>query len=123
MNDVSTSNSRGLSITGLKVIVIMIGAALWLAIDFANGAALTVMLLSIGAVLISGSIAVAYGTKAKSKWGINFKPVVCPRCGAIQPRNRKPRTMQQFLWGGWTCTSCGTEIDKWGREIFPSKPN
>jgi hypothetical protein len=23
--------------------------------------------------------------------------------------------MRQALWGGSTCPSCGTEIDKWGR--------
>jgi hypothetical protein len=25
--------------------------------------------------------------------------------------------MRQAMWGGSSCTSCGAEIDKWGREI------
>ena len=30
---------------------------------------------------------------------------------------RKPTSFRQAAWGGWTCSKCGCEIDKWGIEI------
>jgi len=56
-------------------------------------------------------------TKKKTKMGINFKKVVCPKCGTPAPRIRKPANMRQILFGGWTCKICETEFDKWGRLI------
>jgi len=59
----------------------------------------------------------------KSKWGINLKalkPSVvlkCPTCGTELPKIRKPTNLRQFLWGGFTCKSCGKEYDKWLVEI------
>ncbi len=68
-------------------------------------------------LLIAGAIAIYLGTKNKTKWGINTKPVNCPRCGAPSPGIRKPENMQQALWGGYSCTGCSTNIDKWGRKV------
>ncbi len=41
----------------------------------------------------------------------------CPTCGTQQPAQRKPTSFRQLVWGGWTCTKCGTEIDRHGRAI------
>jgi hypothetical protein len=41
----------------------------------------------------------------------------CPTCGTQQPAIRKPTSLRQTLWGGWTCANCGTEIDRHGKAI------
>lgn len=43
---------------------------------------------------------------------------MCPKCGKEQPRVRRPKNLRQALWGGYTCESCGTEMDKFGKEII-----
>jgi predicted RNA-binding Zn-ribbon protein involved in translation (DUF1610 family) len=45
------------------------------------------------------------------------KATACPKCGAKVPPFRKPTSLHQMLWGGWTCTACGAEIDRNGRPI------
>jgi len=43
-------------------------------------------------------------------------PRNCPACGSPLPRPpRWPADLQEALWGGWTCKSCGSKIDRWGR--------
>ena len=44
----------------------------------------------------------------------------CPRCTAALPPLRRPASVRQMLWGGWTCPSCGCEMDRRGREISPA---
>jgi hypothetical protein len=44
----------------------------------------------------------------------------CPTCGEVQPAVRRPTSFRQMLLGGWTCTKCGTEIDRHGRAIGKS---
>ncbi len=66
---------------------------------------------------IWGLIWVARGTLNRTHAGINLGGVGCPRCGAAQPKVRKPANMRQFLWGGNTCPQCGLEMDKWGRPL------
>ena len=63
-----------------------------------------------------GMVFVIYGTIAKNRWGINLDPVSCPRCNTPFPQIRQPQNIRQTLWGGGTCTKCGAEVDKWGRE-------
>jgi hypothetical protein len=48
----------------------------------------------------------------------------CPKCGAKLPAIRKPTSLRQMLWGGWTCPACGCEVDRKGRPIpsAPTKP-
>jgi len=75
---------------------------------------------SIVIVSIVGGIVVYLGTKHKTKWGINTKPTFCSKCNTIITRIRQPQNMQQVLWGGATCSSCGIEVDKWGRELNES---
>ena len=43
------------------------------------------------------------------------KPIKCPNCGAEQPKFRKPTNSRQAMLGGFTCQSCGTEMDARGR--------
>ena len=89
------------------------------------------------AILNIGIVFLGYrDTKRKSgRWGANIKPfnvwrnklfgwsiglsdivadVYCPNCGNQLPKKRAPKSLKQFLWGGWTCEYCGTEVDKWG---------
>ncbi len=67
-------------------------------------------------VLIIGVGLVAYGTIAKTNWGINFSPPKnCPKCNEKLPMIRAPKGGEEALWGGFTCSSCGLQIDKWGR--------
>ena len=58
---------------------------------------------------------VIVGIFARNRWGINIAPVVCPGCQSPLPRFRRPASLQQALWGGYTCPTCHREIDKWGR--------
>lgn len=74
---------------------------------------MTVLLL---VMLGFAALAVLYGTMSRRPWGINLRPPTrCPRCQAPLPRMlRKPADARQAMWGGYTCTACGAEIDKWG---------
>lgn len=49
--------------------------------------------------------------------GINLSKVSCPECGEEMPKKRKPINMRQTLWGGWTCTKCNAEMDKYGAKV------
>lgn len=68
-------------------------------------------------VLFAGLLVIVYGTIAKNRWGVNLASVSCPRCHALLPKVRVPQSRKQQLWGGATCAACGTEVDKWGREV------
>ena len=50
------------------------------------------------------------------------KALACPRCGAKVPAIRKPTSLRQLLWGGWTCSACGFEIDRKGRPNLSPRP-
>jgi hypothetical protein len=41
----------------------------------------------------------------------------CPRCEAELPQYRRPASLKQALWGGWTCPNCGCEIDRQGQPL------
>ena len=71
-------------------------------------------LLLVAALL--GVVRVAIGTLRQDRWGLNWDPVNCPRCGAPFAAIRAPANWRQALWGGGTCR-CGCEVDKWGREV------
>ena len=53
--------------------------------------------------------------QGKGDWGINLKGAACPQCGAKAPTFRMPKNARQALWGGWTCTACNIDMDKWGK--------
>lgn len=46
-----------------------------------------------------------------------FASVKCPTCATQLPTLRKPTSLRQTVWGGWTCVNCGTEIDRHGKAI------
>ena len=58
-----------------------------------------------------------------SKWGANFSEVECPECGNELPRVRAPKNLRQMLWGGWTCSECGKEYDKWLNPVGEKSKN
>jgi hypothetical protein len=62
---------------------------------------------------------VVHGTIVRNNWGINLNASPCSRCGTTPPTGnfRIPRALRHALLGGRTCSNCGGELDKWGREI------
>jgi hypothetical protein len=52
--------------------------------------------------------------RRSGRWGINLDPAVCRKCREPAPAVRRPGSVRQALWGGWTCPKCGSELDKWG---------
>lgn len=76
------------------------------------------VLACIFALLGCGIVLVLYGTVAKNRWGINLDKITCPQCGASSSMFRKPQSIGQALWGGHTCSVCGSEVDKWGRQVI-----
>jgi len=74
------------------------------------------LLVVLVATIAFGLVLVIRSTVRKSAWGINANPVNCPRCNRLMPTVRKPRSISQAMWGGWTCEHCGCVMDKWGRE-------
>lgn len=42
----------------------------------------------------------------------------CPRCAAALPQFRAPRSLRQAFYGGWSCSNCGCEVDRSGKEIL-----
>jgi hypothetical protein len=41
----------------------------------------------------------------------------CPRCAVALPQFRAPRSLRQAFYGGWSCSNCGCEVDRSGKEI------
>jgi DNA-directed RNA polymerase subunit RPC12/RpoP len=74
-------------------------------------------------LILAVSLAVGFAlvlidtVRRSGRFGINLDLPNCPRCGHQVRAVRIPKSIPQFLWGGYTCTQCGTEIDKWGNEI------
>lgn len=83
---------------------------------------MNVLFIVLMSAVLTGVALVAYGTIAKNRWGLNVQKVNCPRCGQPMPVKREPVSRNQRLWGGWTCTTCGCDMDKWGRESFSTTP-
>jgi hypothetical protein len=79
-------------------------------------------LLVLLGIFALGGFLVIFGTVAKNRWGINLDPIVCPCCQTQVLRVRKPTSLHQALWGGFTCGSCSCEIDKWGRQVLRRQP-
>jgi hypothetical protein len=104
---------------GVAVIWVITTTLLWLAeLNGFGGRTATVITFSVMVCLGAAAILIlAWGTVRKNRWGINTGVVSCPRCHTQLPRVRKPESLQQVLWGGGTCPICGTEVDKWGREL------
>jgi hypothetical protein len=73
---------------------------------------LMVLALTVGGVMVARDT-----IRQRGNWGINTKPVHCPKCGEPAPIARVPKSWRQTLWGGCTCAACGLEYDKWGRAV------
>lgn len=88
--------------------------------------------------LIAAGLVYRDTKRGHGKWGMNIKPrsewsklffqwkatfedytveVNCPKCGIPLPKKRKPASIHQALWGGWTCSNCHAAVDKWGKEV------
>jgi hypothetical protein len=52
---------------------------------------------------------------------LKTKKIHCPKCDQVQPKVRKPKNIRQVLWGGNTCSNCGCEMNRFGREITKNK--
>lgn len=78
--------------------------------------ALVVGVLGAGVYLVVRDTSRGFG-----KWGINARPLSCPRCGSAASAVRIPKSTRQALWGGFTC-GCGCEVDKWGKVIEARPP-
>ena len=70
----------------------------------------------LGVVFTVALILVVVQTLTKGKWGFGMLRGPCPRCGAPMPMIRKPTSVEEAMWGGWTCKKCGCKVDKYGRE-------
>ena len=53
-------------------------------------------------------------SKTKGRWGIGSLSPACPRCGTSMPAIRRPASIAEAMWGGWTCPKCGCKVDKFG---------
>lgn len=112
-----TARGSNLALVGLNLIAVVIAAVLWLTTYFLNETGLNVMLLVLATIAGAALIAIVIGTIKKNRWGINLERVQCPSCSTQLPQLRAPTSVQQALWGGYTCPKCGTQVDKWGRKI------
>jgi hypothetical protein len=73
-----------------------------------------------GLVVVTGLIPIVLivlKLRFGSEGAINPYRVRCPRCDAKMPHIRVPMNERQETWVGWTCFKCGTEMDKWGKEV------
>lgn len=77
----------------------------------------TAFYVIVAAFFVVAGCLVVYGTIVKNRWGVNFRRLVCPNCGAQMPLVRVPASGRQSMWGGATCPKCGCEMDKWGRRL------
>lgn len=67
-----------------------------------------------------GAWFVLRGTSLRNRWGVNFSSLKCAHCRTPSRQGvHWPKSFHQLLWGGWTCSVCGTLNDKWGRRIGP----
>jgi hypothetical protein len=79
-------------------------------------------------VLICILLAIEFQTKYKSgNWARHLnavrsifksssivREVGCPTCGCEHQEFTTPTSLSEIVTGGWTCSNCGTRIDKWG---------
>lgn len=86
------------------------------------------VVLIVFSVLVFGPLAVGMilvirdTIRKRGKWGINLTPNPCRQCGTPAPMIRKPANWRQAMWGGWTCSECGLEVDKWSRSVEEQSP-
>ena len=55
-------------------------------------------------------------SKKKGPWGIGPLTTTCPRCRTSMPALRKPTSVAEGMWGGWTYPTGGCKVGKYGQE-------
>jgi transposase len=67
--------------------------------------------------IVGGMVAGLVGGLAVLLVALLKKPTLCPKCGFVLPRFRRPQNKRQALRGGYTCPGCNAEIDRKGRIV------
>lgn len=52
--------------------------------------------------------------KKQTNQGPSVNPVCCQTCGTKAPATRQAYDFEEYLWGGWTCKTCLTTVDRLG---------
>jgi len=65
------------------------------------------------AIVVVGGI--AGGVTVVTMNDLASRKLRCSSCGTPPPQFRRPKRWHQFLWGGWTCPECGSEMERHGR--------
>jgi hypothetical protein len=65
-------------------------------------------------ILVAAVFGLVFVTGAVVLWALALPRRTCPDCGFLFPKFRKPTSKQEFWWGGYTCTQCGTKVDRKG---------
>lgn len=66
-------------------------------------------------VRFKGGATIGVSLSAPDPWAIDLGPQSCPVCAHPLPVIRAPKTVGQALWGGWTCSACGSTVSKTGK--------
>ena len=108
----------GLSLLLLFLVSGVVAALVWAAYRWLTGTSLTVSLVT---GVIFGALWTPLFFIGLKRMGLMSPPngskFVCAVCGQALPLVRRPSNRRQFLWGGWTCPNCGTEVDRRGGEL------
>lgn len=79
---------------------------------------LNIVIIVLVSLFFISLVMIVIGTvRRRGVWGINLETPLCPDCGVRVQTVRVPTSLRQGMWGGWTCTTCGCEMDKWGKRI------
>lgn len=73
-------------------------------------------------VLLVGGLAGVVGASAQAASRLG-RPVMCPVCSATQPAGRRPDSLGQALWGGWTCRVCHVRMNRHGHRLDDAEPD
>jgi hypothetical protein len=81
-----------------------------------------IAMVAVSAVIVIAAYRGKGQIGAGSRWGLNLKRnQKCPSCTAAVPGVRMPKNLRQALWGGFTCSCCRVEYDKWLNPIRNEK--
>jgi len=70
-----------------------------------------------GLLITAGVLMVRDTIRQRGFWGVPFGTRGCRHCNTPTPIVRVPANARQFWLGGWTCSECGLELDKWGDPV------
>jgi hypothetical protein len=113
------SNSNSISLRHGEIMLRFAFVALGIAAAIAAVAALAELA---GFPAAGGAIGGAIGGVIAAMMIAGGGRKTCPRCAAELPQYRKPASLKQALWGGWTCPNCGCETDRQGRLLRAGNP-